>query len=857
MTHIHPTYDNDKRVVINGITRDVAISDKNRPVLIQYDNNSEVVTFEVDRYVEGHDLSLSNKAEVHYNNLDIAGRRSSKGLYEATDLQVDPSDKTKVIVSWYISNQATEYEGTLNFVLSFSCLEDDVLNVYRWNSRIGTFHVSAGINNSEYLENTYADVLEMWKQTLFGIGDTEEASMLAVSQRQQDLIEQKAAEVLESMPDEYMEYSEFEQRKANVSDINRLFDSDWIRNTRANYYPHGDASFIYDGVGSYIGRMGNNFYLDEGEYVLIITDTKAYSIVLTAPDTVRLVELKENFVGIHRFKVNSTYANKPLQLSIYASGANPNEAGEYYLKRPYIFKNSDVGVFADDFFVRSSIRLFESDMAKKELGDNLYLLGDIESEYDGIATYTGKTVGDVYLDEGDYALTIMDSNYINFIIHVDDGGTMVRLLSTKEVPMWTRFTVPAKYANKPLKLYFNTALSTPGVAGDYYAKNIYIHKDNGNSFLPKGLTMGFVQNGVKDLISGTAYKAEQGCLSMEAATLSPNSTLSINATCNVKTNKSLSFTATFDSFKGLSLGHGKITYGGSYLDISGEDIKVYQYTSSATLSNTYTHNLTISEFISVIINVGVGFADVTIITSDGSFTAHNVKWAGSNGLIFAESINTEFFNCELRWRPSCISERIWIFGDSYLGLTDNRWAGQMHKLGYKGWLASGYPGGKSTAELASFKTLLKLGTPEMVIWCLGMNDGDEGSINESWMTCVEEVLALCEKSGIIPVLATIPTCPAVDNTYKNSWVVNSGKRYVDFNKAVGVNGTAWYKGTLSSDNVHPTELGAKILAGRVCIDVPEIMHATTSNGREFIDSVTGKMYELNVVNGDLMMSEVK
>ena len=240
MTHIHPTYDNDKRVVINGITRDVVVSDANKPVLIQYDNNSEVVTFEVDRYVEGHDLALSNKVEVHYNNLDTAGRRSSKGLYEATDLRVNPDNKTTVLVSWYISDKATQYEGSLNFVLSFSCLEDDVYNVYRWNSHIATFYVSAGINNTDYLENTYADVLEMWKQTLFGIGDTEEASMIAMSETQQmliervgeevimaaeeakDLLDEKAKQLLATIPDTSEELQKT---------VNELLESDYIPKT--------------------------------------------------------------------------------------------------------------------------------------------------------------------------------------------------------------------------------------------------------------------------------------------------------------------------------------------------------------------------------------------------------------------------------------------------------------------------------------------------------------------------------------------------------------------------------------------------------------------------------------------------
>lgn len=240
MTHIHPTYDNDKRVTIDGITRTVAISDKNIPVLIQYDNNSEVVTFEVDRYVEGHDLALSNKVEVHYNNLDIAGRRSSKGLYEATDLRVDPDNKTKVLVSWYISNQATMYEGSLNFVLSFSCLEDDVYNVYRWNSHIGTFYVSAGINNAEYIENNYADVLEMWKETLFGIGDTEETRMVAVSETQQEQIERVGEEVIRTVEEAKASLDEkANQLLSTIPDtseelqktVNELLESDYIPKT--------------------------------------------------------------------------------------------------------------------------------------------------------------------------------------------------------------------------------------------------------------------------------------------------------------------------------------------------------------------------------------------------------------------------------------------------------------------------------------------------------------------------------------------------------------------------------------------------------------------------------------------------
>jgi lysophospholipase L1-like esterase len=143
-------------------------------------------------------------------------------------------------------------------------------------------------------------------------------------------------------------------------------------------------------------------------------------------------------------------------------------------------------------------------------------------------------------------------------------------------------------------------------------------------------------------------------------------------------------------------------------------------------------------------------------------------------------------------------------------------------MGYKNWLACGYPGANSTAELQSLKSLLKIGRPEILVWCLGMNDGDNGAVNTNWLNSLNEIKSLCDTYNITLILATIPTCPQADNTYKNDVVTLSGYRYIDFNSAVGVNGTSWYAGMLSTDNIHPTELGAKSLSRQFVIDVPEI-----------------------------------
>jgi hypothetical protein len=250
---------------------------------------------------------------------------------------------------------------------------------------------------------------------------------------------------------------------------------------------------------------------------------------------------------------------------------------------------------------------------------------------------------------------------------------------------------------------------------------------------------------------------------------------------------------------------------------------VYANTGTDTLVNTYPHSLTFSDYITVIIDVGVGVADINIYTSTGHYRQEGIQWDGCNGSIFANAVNTTFTNPSLKWTTKDITENIWVFGDSYLNAKlEARHPYYLYEMGYKNWLACGYPGANSTPALQSLQSLLKIGKPEIIVWCMGMNNGDSGSVNTQWLNDLNAVKSLCETYNITLILSTIPSCPIADNTYKNEIVRQSGYRYIDFNKAVGVNGTTWYNGMLSTDNIHPTPLGAKALARQFVIDVPEI-----------------------------------
>ena len=164
MAHIHEVIDSDKCFTIDPITRAIVNDAGNKKTqLIQNDHNSERFAFQLPRYIEGHDMSLSNKVEVHYINLDQSSNERSVGVYEVTDLALS-EDNESVLLSWLISNNATKYVGVLSFAICFKCMSDNVID-YSWNTAINSsIQIAKGMYNSEIITKDYIDVLEVWKE---------------------------------------------------------------------------------------------------------------------------------------------------------------------------------------------------------------------------------------------------------------------------------------------------------------------------------------------------------------------------------------------------------------------------------------------------------------------------------------------------------------------------------------------------------------------------------------------------------------------------------------------------------------------------------------------------------------------
>lgn len=181
MTHLHSVYDNDTHFKIDPETRQIK-NESGKVILMQNDHNSERLTFEIPRHIDGHDMSTCNKVEVHYINLKADKTEKSANVYPVEDLQISPASEDVVICSWLISQNATKYAGSLNFVLRYACLTGNTID-YQWYTDIHKgISVSESISNTKTVAIDYSDILEKWRlEVLAKEGPSDEQIAKAVS----------------------------------------------------------------------------------------------------------------------------------------------------------------------------------------------------------------------------------------------------------------------------------------------------------------------------------------------------------------------------------------------------------------------------------------------------------------------------------------------------------------------------------------------------------------------------------------------------------------------------------------------------------------------------------------------------
>lgn len=162
MEHEHSVIDKDMHFIIDADMKITCASEVK--ALKRGDHAAERYTFEMPRYIEGHDMSLCNKVEAHYNNVkyDSATRTTTtNGSFdEVDDFKVSDTSEDTVTWSWLVKGDATQLDGSVNFCIRFACVSGDEIEYQKFTEIYANIPVGDTIYNTEAVAKEYYDVLQ-------------------------------------------------------------------------------------------------------------------------------------------------------------------------------------------------------------------------------------------------------------------------------------------------------------------------------------------------------------------------------------------------------------------------------------------------------------------------------------------------------------------------------------------------------------------------------------------------------------------------------------------------------------------------------------------------------------------------
>lgn len=219
----HDMYDTDEyHFRIDPDTRKVLLDNPAaKIVLMQHDHNSEQLTFVMPRYIEGHDMKLCNKVQIHY----ITSGFSNPSIYEVTDVSECILEDSGVITNgltftWTIFQNVTRYSGVVTFVIRFECTtittvkeyddeegrevdKEKAILEYAWSTCSNSdIQVLTSMNNGQIIVEQNIDILEQWRNDILSnalpkVSANDENCIMQVVNGNWRLVEVVSAEDLE------------------------------------------------------------------------------------------------------------------------------------------------------------------------------------------------------------------------------------------------------------------------------------------------------------------------------------------------------------------------------------------------------------------------------------------------------------------------------------------------------------------------------------------------------------------------------------------------------------------------------------------------------------------------------------
>lgn len=199
MEHKHEVTDQDRCFYIDPVKDMAVICEGTVKGLKRGDHGAEVYRFRMPLVIEGHDMSLCNKVEIHYNNIhkDPSTREITvnKSFAEAEGFGADQEDGDTVTWTWKPTGDATQLDGKLAFCIRFACMEGETITYQKFSGIFDAIPVGGTIHNTEALAREYADVLESWRQEIMAQMVTEERVREIAQSQTAQLLDRRETEL--------------------------------------------------------------------------------------------------------------------------------------------------------------------------------------------------------------------------------------------------------------------------------------------------------------------------------------------------------------------------------------------------------------------------------------------------------------------------------------------------------------------------------------------------------------------------------------------------------------------------------------------------------------------------------------
>ena len=167
MAHLHEVRDADTHYIIDPITMAITNANEAKNKLMLGDHGSEIYTFELPEYVEGHNMGLCNMVEVHFINIGANKADQSVGVYPVNDLAIAEDAAGTLVFTWKVSGECTMYPGSLNYRIKFACTDESGNYTYKkWTDVYKGITISDGFDNGAAIAAEYSDILSAWEARL-------------------------------------------------------------------------------------------------------------------------------------------------------------------------------------------------------------------------------------------------------------------------------------------------------------------------------------------------------------------------------------------------------------------------------------------------------------------------------------------------------------------------------------------------------------------------------------------------------------------------------------------------------------------------------------------------------------------